>query len=385
MKLKYKCALLLVTVILLCSCSVTNRDVPDEIDGGIRTEYNNLDALGKKLYIEFDKGFKENKYVFTFPVELIEDQKYPIKVFRSYLFDHPEAFILSGYATYRQYTYRHNYSNTEIYEYSFKMVMSYAEYKNMMAQLEERVDEIVTEAEKLPTDYDKAKYVHDVIIMSCSYDDESADFVSNMSDENPFEYNPSEDNPFISASTAYGCLVEGKAICSGYTEAYQLVMQRLGITCGKINGKANGGNHIWNWILLDENYYYVDVTWDDSEYIEEPQYSYFCISEDVLSITHDEIGRDFHYFIPVCDSMDKNPIAMKGMHFENYDFNSVAAAINDSYNGEESIELSFADSKECTNAINDLFFKKRITEISALNDLRVLPHFFKRSIYISIK
>ncbi len=74
--------------------------------------------------------------------------------------------------------------------------------------------------------------------------------------------------------TAYGALVENSrgdantAVCDGYTYAYAYLLQKAGIRCLVITGKAGNseetaGNHSWNLVELDDEWYEVDATWDD--------------------------------------------------------------------------------------------------------------------------
>lgn len=60
---------------------------------------------------------------------------------------------------------------------------------------------------------------------------------------------------------AYNCLVNGRCDCDGYTAAFQLCMDLLGVPC-----KAYAtSNHIFNLVQMSGNWYATDVTWDDQE------------------------------------------------------------------------------------------------------------------------
>ena len=89
-------------------------------------------------------------------------------------------------------------------------------------------------------------------------------------------------------NTSYGGLVEGYAVCGGYSTAYKVIMDKLGIPCITVNGYSNnkdqnGNNfstsvsHMWNYVWLETpaatqskaraaaskgEWYSVDVTWD---------------------------------------------------------------------------------------------------------------------------
>lgn len=71
--------------------------------------------------------------------------------------------------------------------------------------------------------------------------------------------------------TAYGALIEGEAVCQGYSLALYRLLLEAGIDNRIIYGKAvqpgvGEGPHTWNIVELYGQYYYVDITWDDSLY-----------------------------------------------------------------------------------------------------------------------
>ena len=61
--------------------------------------------------------------------------------------------------------------------------------------------------------------------------------------------------------SAYNAIVEHKAVCQGYSEAYADLAKRAGIQAVVITSQVN--NHAWNAVKLNDKWYYVDCTWDD--------------------------------------------------------------------------------------------------------------------------
>lgn len=61
------------------------------------------------------------------------------------------------------------------------------------------------------------------------------------------------------ASKAIGPFFEGYAICSGYTDAMALVLDRLGLP----NFKVASDTHVWNVVYIDNQWLHIDLTWDD--------------------------------------------------------------------------------------------------------------------------
>jgi transglutaminase/protease-like cytokinesis protein 3 len=87
---------------------------------------------------------------------------------------------------------------------------------------------------------------------------------------------------------AYDALINGRAICSGYTECFKTFMDMLNIDNITISGVAGEEQHIWNAVKLDNDWYQVDVTWDDplNSPFTNVDHSYFNITDDDMAIDH---------------------------------------------------------------------------------------------------
>lgn len=136
------------------------------------------------------------------------------------------------------------------------------------------------------TKYQKVKAIHDYIINHTVYD---------------YENYSKNTLPEVSY-TIEGVLLNGKAVCQGYAETFQLFMNLLGIENKLISGYANGGGHAWNLVKFKDNWYHVDTTWDDpiSQSGDVIQYNYFLISDRFISIDHDWTAKNY----PACTSDD---------------------------------------------------------------------------------
>ena len=116
------------------------------------------------------------------------------------------------------------------------------------------------------SDREKIKVIHDYIINHTKYDQE-------RSDKNILNYN--------STDTAYGALVDGYALCGGYTDSMMLFLERFNIKSYKISSN----NHIWNYVYLDGEWFNLDLTWDDpisKDGRDILEHSFFLISTDEM-------------------------------------------------------------------------------------------------------
>ncbi len=171
-----------------------------------------------------------------------------------------------------------SFKNIETEYDSFRKVTItyYPVYKESdIATLSKKIEEIAKEVdEHLPT-LDKIKCFHDYIIKNTKYD-------SNRSDSSLVTYQ---------SDTAYGALMEGYALCGGYTDSMALFLDYLGVP----NYKIASENHVWNALYIDDTWYHLDLTWDDpittdgSDIIE---YNFYLITTNELK----ELDSEQHSF-----------------------------------------------------------------------------------------
>lgn len=112
------------------------------------------------------------------------------------------------------------------------------------------IEKIVAEAEKCSNDFLKALFVHDYIVANCKY---ATEIEGMESGKIPYTF-----------YNAYGCLVEKRCVCMGYSMAYKAVMKKLSIPVGFADSDVMG--HIWNTVTIDGKTYHIDLTWDDPVY-----------------------------------------------------------------------------------------------------------------------
>ena len=91
---------------------------------------------------------------------------------------------------------------------------------------------------------------------------------------------------------AAGPLVDGYAVCDGYSKAFDLLCYLSGIDCIRVSGTStnssgSSGGHAWNKVKVDGTWYNVDVTWDDPV-SSRPilRYDYFLVSDSTLARNH---------------------------------------------------------------------------------------------------
>ena len=98
-------------------------------------------------------------------------------------------------------------------------------------------------------------------------------------------YDPSYLNKSITfnpwSHSAYGCLIKHVCVCHGFSEAFKRILNRGGVTCEIITGQIKGTTtqHAWNIVKIDDDYYHVDVTFDDQSEI---VFNYFMKTDEEM-------------------------------------------------------------------------------------------------------
>ncbi len=68
---------------------------------------------------------------------------------------------------------------------------------------------------------------------------------------------------------AYSAFVKGKAICSGYAQAFYRLCRETGISCWYCRGETPAGRHAWNLLDTEAGPIYLDITWYDTDALRE--------------------------------------------------------------------------------------------------------------------
>lgn len=136
-----------------------------------------------------------------------------------------------------------------------------SQIRQKLTALEQVISGVLAQVDPDWSDLETALFLHDYLATHAQYDET------------------------LRFRDAYTILVKGTGVCQAYTLAYRLLLNRVNITSGTVTSTSL--NHIWNIILIDGNWYHVDVTWDDpiEDRLGRVRHAYFCLSEDKLKTT----------------------------------------------------------------------------------------------------
>lgn len=153
-----------------------------------------------------------------------------------------------------------------------------ADVVKAVTQIEEMRDSIIAAVPTGSTNFEKIMYVHDWIVDNVEYDE-------SLSRSN--------------RSNVYGALVERNITCQGYAKAFKYILDSLSVPCIVVKGDATNSQgatekHVWNYVQINQDWYAVDVTWDDPIIIgsgtisNDVKYSYLCKGKSFLNNHYEE-------------------------------------------------------------------------------------------------
>lgn len=185
--------------------------------------------------------------------------------YQAFLCDNPQIFWMpSGYIISeddrKNICVAFNYEGDD---YQNEYLVQKKSRDEMRELLNQAVNDMSAAAMQYGTEFERELYIHDAICEKTVYNLESDRLIY----------------------SAYGALVDGVAVCEGYSRAMQLVANTVGIECGLVYGVSEGEGHMWNYIRIDGEWYHLDVTWDDSD-DHTAQYAYFNVTAEEISADH---------------------------------------------------------------------------------------------------
>lgn len=293
------------------------------------------DALYDTMYSVFSQY--ETKVSLSTAVNQDEIEQ----VYRKLNWEHPELFWLDGYIV---TTWSHSA------ELQCRVIESCkgANLPAMYQEMEQKADEIAAQAQAYATDYEKVLFVHDYLVENTEYDSVGASF-----DKHDLW------------NTAYGCLIRGRAVCQGYAEAFQIIMQKLGIPCGICSGIAKYESHAWNYVCIDGVYYWIDVTWDDpvrkGADLKGVSHIYFLLNDEMMYRTR--TLDDDNIFVPECTHIENNYYVRNGLYLTEYNFDEINRRMSENMSV-GSIELMYADRDSFQTAVQKLFNEGEVWKTS---------------------
>ena len=154
-------------------------------------------------------------------------------VYRGILYNNPMLYYVNT-----GFSYSYSTSGTVAYVYPKYSETDITVISDTLDAINEATEEIMLCLDESMTDFEKIMTVHDYMVLHYEYD-----------------YTLKNHNITI--------MTTKKGVCMAYSMAFKHIMNKLGIECLYVTG-AKEMNHGWNIVKLDDEWYHIDLTWDDS-------------------------------------------------------------------------------------------------------------------------
>ena len=254
----------------------------------------------------------------------------------AYTRDHTEHFWLGN-------SYSYYYNSKTIISIVPSYLFSGSQLQAARAEYEQAVNKFLAGIDDSMTDFQKELLIHDRLANAIRYTGSA------------------------NAHNSYGAMVEGKSVCEGYAEAFQYLLQRVGIqsfiAVGQGYDSTDGSYeaHAWNYVKLDGKYYQTDLTWNDSN--THIYHSYFNLTD--LLMGEDHVLSVTDYVLPICTSDEAHYFTVNGgkMSAETYSVDFIATGLK---NG------GFKVSVYVTDSVSDYitWMKQNIRDIAEMAGIR---------------
>ncbi|MBR5515065.1 MAG: hypothetical protein IKU52_02540 [Clostridia bacterium] len=160
------------------------------------------------------------------------------------------------------------YNSSHKTKVGMKYIDSKQNIKDMIKEFDAEINNALQLVNPSMTEFEKEVVLSDYITDKCTYTAISNDLLE---------------------STAYGALVKGEAVCDGYAYAAKELFNAAHIDTMVVFGTANESEHMWNMVNIDSDYYHLDLTWNDSDKVENDGvhfHGYFNLSDTEISLDH---------------------------------------------------------------------------------------------------
>ncbi|MBQ3575651.1 MAG: hypothetical protein IJA26_08260 [Clostridia bacterium] len=252
--------------------------------------YDHLDPVAKEIYdimlmIARDPVTDQNYGVMMTDINPESDEYYYEMACATFAltYDHPELFWLYDSSETSIGYYSEMMSMNGLYLVYYGLTAPYTNYEAQMTAFNAAADAFLADINTNTSDYEIVKQIHDKLIDLVTYDD------------NVLAGGVAERKNL--AHTAYGALVTNSqgvpnfAVCDGYSLAFEYLLQQCGIEAVVVAGDAGAnvvtaGGHAWNLVKLNNNWYEVDSTWNDTGALEEsvvPGIDYYEENKEALT------------------------------------------------------------------------------------------------------
>lgn len=267
------------------------------LNSSFKYYYSKLNSSMKKAYEAMVDGINH----FSENINISRDGQINVSAISNLVeavkLDNPEIFYIAS-------DYEYSTIGNEFW-YKPKYLFNKTTIQQMQNRLSTQVDTILKDViNRSMDDYEKELVLHDYLVQNIVYDYDG--FLSQNSSWEIY--------------SAYGALINKKAVCEGYAKAMKILLDRCAIDCLIVTGDStipdshSSVGHAWNMVKIKHHFYHLDVTWDApiNKSPDELFHYYFNLSDNEILIDH-----KWNSDVPQCHSNEHNYFTYQGLNVTN--------------------------------------------------------------------
>lgn len=260
--------------------------------------------------------------------------------------DYADLFYFRG-----GYSYTYSDKGSHI-EYTLKPVYRWEKEVSMVnALFVENHTRGFISANQGKSDYEKVKAVYEYLIDNTAYD---------------YAY---------TGESLYELFYYKGAVCDAYARAAQYLLTKLGVETIYVTGHSTRGEgHAWNIVLVEGEYYQIDVTWgdpyDEENHTQTKNFNYLCLTDEDMARDH---ITDWSRY-PACTSRKYNYYVQEDRYLEYYDTEKICQWFGEMSGPGDKLVFKCANEAVYNEARQKLITEKQVFKLMERVYSRMMPY-----------
>lgn len=197
------------------------------------------------VYEKIYKGIESQLNTIGIENSLFSKTRTPfMTIFDYVLLDHPRIYYIDKRTVY-------TYNDVKNRWICFKYLYNFNKIDQLNNDINKALSIIVESGVNagFSSPYEWELYLHDYIASSIKYENDN--------------------KTYHKLHSVIGPLLYSRSVCEGNAKLFKLLCDEVNISCIVVNGTVNeeklvvGGNHSWNMVMIEGEWYHVDSTWDN--------------------------------------------------------------------------------------------------------------------------
>jgi transglutaminase-like putative cysteine protease len=258
-----------IAMLLKCCLNYKKEQRHFELSEELKISFANADDIIETIHDGLGRHARSFTITYSAGDDYQEETKKLVDELMNYAMYNTDSPTEGDYIRYQYGGYKLRYQKSNGRKNcDYRLTITPIYYSTMQEEhdVDEKVEEILEELkiDKKTSEREKVKAVYDYICHNVNYD-----------------YVHENNSLYHKDSTAYAALVKKYASCQGFAVAVFRLLKELGIECSVVTGTGTNNQgedefHAWNEVLIDDEIYNMDATWDAGR----ENYQYFLIKDE---------------------------------------------------------------------------------------------------------